>query len=344
MMRAFGIDSLALNELREIFERHLHDLPDAKIWLFGSRAKGSYKKNSDIDLVISSRSKKIKERLPHLRLDIQDSNVPYLVDLVFWPEIAESFVKEVKKTRLPFWNPKMIEKRSAWRICPIGQHWVRQHLRERHPGPLEDVDGHCRRNPSGKDFIKTDELKMIPRLPQFIEALRPNNSDMKFKNGNKYDSEIAGWVAFWNETLGETSKMHPDWIKILIATESDFKHEAFNDDQAAKVGRARGLGQITEQTWRILKNPKGELKDHFVDISLEDLNDPSINIAAMTRWIFRKRQTARVKLKREPTLKELLLQYKGVLGQNPKNKKVAAILKELYEESKKLNVDPDKEQ
>ena len=126
------------------------------------------------------------------------------------------------------------------------------------------------------------------------------------------------------------------------ATESDFRHDVYNDDKADKVGRARGLGQITEQTWRILKNPKGELKDHFVDVSLEDLNDSNINIALMVRWIFRKRQTARVKLKREPTLKELLLQYKGVLGQDVKNKKVASIIKKLYTESKKLKINPDK--
>lgn len=342
-MKAFGIDVSSLEEIRKIFEKHLADVPGVRVWLFGSRAKGNHKKNSDIDFLVTSRSKKLKDKIPGLRLDLQDSNVPYLVDLVYGPELAKAFAKEVTKTRVPFWDAKQIERRSPWRICPLGEHWVRRHERQKSSEKVEDVDGHCRKNPSGKDLLKKEEMEQISKSPLFQKAQKPTpgNMDYKYHFKPEFDVLIAGWTAYWNHFLGSDFQIKPDWIKILIATESSFDSKSVNVDKKNTSGVAIGLGQITESTWKILKNRKGEIKDHYIDVEKDDLYDPNVSIAAMTRWIFRKYQTVKSKLKRDPTLKELLLEYKGVLRQNPNHRKVAPIIAKLYRDSEKLNVNPD---
>ena len=68
------------------------------------------------------------------------------------------------------------------------------------------------------------------------------------------------------------------------------------------------------------KNPKGvtivdrharRIPGTYLDA--KDLKNPNIAIPMGIRWLFRKRETARAKLKRTPTDIELILEYKGLL-------------------------------
>lgn len=311
MMRSFGIDQANLSVLYELLETHLGSVKDVRVWLFGSRAKGSHKKNSDIDLAVNSRSKDLSSKVMLLQSELRESNLPFSVDVVLWRDLAEEFLPEVKKTRVPFWDPSLIERRSLWRICPIGQHWVRRHDRRKDISAIEDVDGHCRRNPSGKDWLKTEEMVRISQMDIFKTV--PQLLKFEDPDWNAYDGLIAGWTAYWNSMIPSERALDPNIVKLLIASESSFRPFVQN---VSRQGAVRGLGQITESTWKIMKNPKGELKDHFIDVSWDDLNDPSINIATLIRWMIRKRTVARSRLKREPTDREVLLCYKGVLGQS----------------------------
>ena len=74
---------------------------------------------------------------------------------------------------------------------------------------------------------------------------------------------------------------------------------------------ARGLMQITNKTRKILANEKGELKDHYLTLTREDLNEPSNNICAGIRWLFRKRAIASDLLKRTATWEEAIAEFKG---------------------------------
>jgi predicted nucleotidyltransferase len=56
-------------------------LPEAKIYLFGSRARGEASAFSDIDIAIES-TYPIDDRLSSLRDTIENSNIPWKVDLV----------------------------------------------------------------------------------------------------------------------------------------------------------------------------------------------------------------------------------------------------------------------
>jgi len=50
--------------------------------------------------------------------------------------------------------------------------------------------------------------------------------------------------------------------------------------------------QITNDTRKILGNAKGEVKDHLIIVTRDELNDPNTNIGAGIRWLFHKRALA----------------------------------------------------
>ncbi len=79
------------------------------------------------------------------------------------------------------------------------------------------------------------------------------------------------------------------------------------------------LRQITEETIRNAKNHKlREYRDYYIDLEYEDLWDANKNICIGIRHLFRKRETAKSKLKREPTWFEVLMDYKGLLKSKTK--------------------------
>ncbi len=67
------------SELISIIEKHLHK---CKIYLFGSRADGTNRLGSDIDLAIDCDEKIDNFSLIKIRNDIEDSTIPFLVDVL----------------------------------------------------------------------------------------------------------------------------------------------------------------------------------------------------------------------------------------------------------------------
>jgi hypothetical protein len=65
--------------------------------------------------------------------------------------------------KIPFFDSNNVETKShPWRLCPIGEHWVRRHPKHLRSGNLTDHDGHCRKNKKSKtEFYHADELKIV---------------------------------------------------------------------------------------------------------------------------------------------------------------------------------------
>ncbi|SNZ06223.1 Predicted nucleotidyltransferase [Persephonella hydrogeniphila] len=75
-----------------------------KIILFGSRAKGTYKKSSDIDIAVDidldfREKRKIKERIDQI-------SGLYTVDLIFLSEVTEDFKKRVLEEGVVLYEKK----------------------------------------------------------------------------------------------------------------------------------------------------------------------------------------------------------------------------------------------
>lgn len=65
--------------------------PEAKIFIFGSRAKETNRQFSDIDIAIKD-SKINSSALAMARFELEESNLPYKVDLVNFDELDEKIL------------------------------------------------------------------------------------------------------------------------------------------------------------------------------------------------------------------------------------------------------------
>ena len=233
----------------------------------------------------------------------------------------------------------MTNKQHPWRKCPIGEHWVREHERkvhvsEKNPDGITIVDAHCRKNPSHHEIFVADELQEIAKLHFKSVTKMPKPDNLGNPRGNDFDELIGGWTQFWNDIFNPKEQLDPNLIKALIASESSFN---VNINANSKIGQARGLIQITEQTRKILADQKGELKDFLITLSKKDFYDPNLNLAAGIRWLFHKKFLASKRLKREATWMETIAEYKGILSQVGKVEVSDNIMKRVNEEYKRLS-------
>ena len=80
-------------------------LPDAKIYLFGSRATGEHHDASDIDIAIDCGHRADRHAMAMIRLDLEDLNIPFLVDIVdFQDPLTKSFKEEIERDKIIWKN------------------------------------------------------------------------------------------------------------------------------------------------------------------------------------------------------------------------------------------------
>ena len=239
-------------------------------------------------------------------------------------EAVKTIKKETKN------EPKKKEsykpaKSHSWRLCPIGEHWVTDHPlwvppTDMRPGYHTTRDGHCATNPKRgnskiiKEYLTGEEMQMIAdkhfsnisgppvsgKLPEYIVG------------ADNFDPYIRGWTKYWNDIFEPDEPLDPNLVKALIATESGFRLKPPTPN-AGVAGKAHGLIQLTDQAIKALGDPDGELLNHLVKISTEETSDPNISIGAAVRWLFRKRELASHRLKRQATWREGIAEYKAYL-------------------------------
>jgi predicted nucleotidyltransferase len=70
---------------------------DADVWLFGSCARGQALRHSDIDIAIMPRNELPSAFFSDLAEGIEESSIPYDVDIVDLRSAAPSLVDEVRR-------------------------------------------------------------------------------------------------------------------------------------------------------------------------------------------------------------------------------------------------------
>ena len=91
----------ALKELRRMVLDALGEY-EAEVWLFGSCARGEVRQHSDIDIGILPRDDLPPGFFGELAADIEESSVPYDVDLVDLRRAASSLVEEIRREGIPW--------------------------------------------------------------------------------------------------------------------------------------------------------------------------------------------------------------------------------------------------
>lgn len=65
------------------------------IYLFGSWARGTMKHSSDVDLAIEGRD--VAPKIASLREELEESTIPYRVDVVDMSRAAEALCEEIRR-------------------------------------------------------------------------------------------------------------------------------------------------------------------------------------------------------------------------------------------------------
>ncbi len=72
----------------------------AELWVFGSRARLSHNKFSDLDLLIAPKTVAIERLAGTIREQLETENFPYKVDLVFEQDLADSYRQSVARDKV----------------------------------------------------------------------------------------------------------------------------------------------------------------------------------------------------------------------------------------------------
>ena len=86
----YGLSDNTLKTLNLIFQKYCGI---SQVVLYGSRAKGCFKTGSDIDLTIKTEEKFSFTDLLNIMNDLDDSNLPYFVDVSIYDNLSNPDLK-----------------------------------------------------------------------------------------------------------------------------------------------------------------------------------------------------------------------------------------------------------
>lgn len=82
-MRDYGLSSNNINKINSVFQQY----PEInEVLIFGSRAKGNFRDNSDIDLAIKSKNISLSV-LQQIEIKLEELYIPNYFDLVIYEKI-----------------------------------------------------------------------------------------------------------------------------------------------------------------------------------------------------------------------------------------------------------------
>lgn len=67
------------------------------IYLFGSWARGTMRHSSDVDLAIEGTGSEVTRKIASLREQLEESTIPYRVDVVDMTQAAEALCDEIRR-------------------------------------------------------------------------------------------------------------------------------------------------------------------------------------------------------------------------------------------------------
>jgi predicted nucleotidyltransferase len=81
------------NELKIILDILEQYVPAGEVWAFGSRQRGTNKKNSDLDLAVVGHGQQPLTVMGNLKEAFMESTLPYRVDVLDYQVVTSNFRK-----------------------------------------------------------------------------------------------------------------------------------------------------------------------------------------------------------------------------------------------------------
>ena len=80
-----------------LLDKHL---PNTTAWVYGSRANGTARPQSDLDMVVFTAPQQ-DDQVFELREAFEESDLPFRVDLFAWNAVPENFRKQITANHVP---------------------------------------------------------------------------------------------------------------------------------------------------------------------------------------------------------------------------------------------------
>lgn len=253
---------------------------DAKVWVFGSRAKGKAHRGSDLDLAIDANRPLTSKEKSQLENAFYESNLPYKVDIVDMQNVSDSFRPYIEKEQIVLdW-----EKKTYFDPNILANATLFISMYELLKGFIESrING----------FFLDDILKK-PNGNKVYSNERPGNG----KKGSEKEKEQLKFIE-------ESNLLNPDHIRLLIEAKhlrNKCAHELpellvsdFYEKYASSVGLPSKLNKplaISEFNEKIKKSSLDliDIGDKFFrnwliafeDIPEKDALSPSTNSSVVT--------------------------------------------------------------
>ena len=94
-----GLKPGHLETLKTALQDSLKKNQPLQVWIFGSRASGHHRAFSDIDLLLESDPALEASQLGEMRESLEESSLPFKVDLVPQEQLFPPFLPQVMKER-----------------------------------------------------------------------------------------------------------------------------------------------------------------------------------------------------------------------------------------------------
>lgn len=88
-----GLNDLHRKMLLELLN---HYIPNTHVWIYGSRAKGTARPASDLDMIAFTQPDQTLQ-ISALKEAFEESNLPFRVDLFVWDEVPDTFRKTIEE-------------------------------------------------------------------------------------------------------------------------------------------------------------------------------------------------------------------------------------------------------
>lgn len=96
-----GLKNITINKLIKVFDKY--DRIE-KVILYGSRAKGNFRKGSDIDLALSGEDLDLSY-ISRLKTDIDDLLLPYIVDIrVYHTITSDDLIDHINRVGIEIYS------------------------------------------------------------------------------------------------------------------------------------------------------------------------------------------------------------------------------------------------
>lgn len=93
-----GLTSENVRMVEDIFRRHIPVGAKLVVWIFGSRAKGTHSRYSDVDLLIECAALPT-DALSNITESLEESPLPYKFDLVDSAKLAPEYAHSVHASK-----------------------------------------------------------------------------------------------------------------------------------------------------------------------------------------------------------------------------------------------------